>query len=75
MSYIPTNLTVDELILDVRRERDSHYYCLPPFRGTADREATSPFYLVSQGWQVGVFVDWLEAKASVTGYPDNSHPK
>ncbi|KAF8196629.1 hypothetical protein K438DRAFT_1967634 [Mycena galopus ATCC 62051] len=67
----------DELIMDVRGGRDPRYYCLPPFHGAGDREArhSGPFYLVSHGQVVGTFNDWFEAKASVSGFPDNSHRK
>ncbi|KAJ7807748.1 hypothetical protein B0H14DRAFT_3482935 [Mycena olivaceomarginata] len=76
---VASNLRADELIMDIRGGgRDPRYYCLPPFRG---REGDAPkkkskgyaFYLVSQGHLVGIFDDWLEAKASVSGFPDNSY--
>ncbi|KAJ7848611.1 hypothetical protein B0H14DRAFT_3453019 [Mycena olivaceomarginata] len=50
--------------------------CLP-FRGSTDGvEKTGrgfPFYLVSQGHVVGIFDNWHETKASVSGFPDNSY--
>ncbi|KAF8217865.1 hypothetical protein K438DRAFT_1747123 [Mycena galopus ATCC 62051] len=73
MATLPrTNLGADEVIMDTRPgARDSHYYCLPPFRGNPNPPATKlqskkfAFYLVSQGHVVGVFDD--------CGYPDNSY--
>ncbi|KAF8129444.1 hypothetical protein K438DRAFT_1789119 [Mycena galopus ATCC 62051] len=68
-----TNMRADEVIMDTRGGgQDPRYYCLPPFHGDAEREIKR-FYLVSQGRVVGVFDDWLMAKASVSGFPDNSH--
>ncbi|KAJ7776706.1 hypothetical protein B0H14DRAFT_2562358 [Mycena olivaceomarginata] len=73
-----TNLRAEDLIMDIRGGgRDHRYYCLPPFRGGTDSvEKTGrgfPFYLVSQGHVVGIFDNWLEAKASISGFPDNSY--
>ncbi|KAF8194505.1 hypothetical protein K438DRAFT_1969118 [Mycena galopus ATCC 62051] len=42
-------------------------------RGVMDASGKYTFYLVAQGYTVGIFDNWLEAKASVTGYPDNSY--
>ncbi|KAJ7300715.1 hypothetical protein DFH08DRAFT_979371 [Mycena albidolilacea] len=74
-----TNLNADEVIMDVRPGgRDSRYYCLPPFCGNSNPPAGKlqrwkfAFYLVSQGRVVGVFDDWLETQASVSGYLNNS---
>ncbi|KAF8157472.1 hypothetical protein K438DRAFT_1986597 [Mycena galopus ATCC 62051] len=64
MSTLPrTNLSAEEVIMDSRPGgRDSRYYCLPPFRGSPN----------APGHIVGVFDDWLETQASMSGYPDNS---
>ncbi|KAJ7358388.1 hypothetical protein DFH08DRAFT_802222 [Mycena albidolilacea] len=75
---VSTNLRAEDLIMDIRGGgNDSRYYCLPPFRGSTDGvEKTGrgfPFYLVSQGHVVGIFDNWHETKASISGFPDNSY--
>ncbi|KAJ7856719.1 hypothetical protein B0H14DRAFT_2578751 [Mycena olivaceomarginata] len=40
---------------------------------TARRKGAFPFHLVGQGHVVGVFDNWVEAKASLAGYPDSSN--
>ncbi|KAF8168600.1 hypothetical protein K438DRAFT_1983742 [Mycena galopus ATCC 62051] len=74
----PTNLRPEELCMDERGIKDSRYYCLPPFRGDRQRAARRTggkyvFHLVTQGHYVGIFDNWPEAKASLTGYRDNSN--
>ncbi|KAF8197281.1 hypothetical protein K438DRAFT_1967517 [Mycena galopus ATCC 62051] len=83
------NISPNDLIMDTRRGgQDSQYYCLPLFHGEAER-GVKRLYLVVQGHVVGVFDDWrvvcreqefglnecfrLSAKASVSGFPDNSY--
>ncbi|KAJ7033113.1 hypothetical protein C8F04DRAFT_1184373 [Mycena alexandri] len=80
-SLTATNIRADELIMDIRGGgRDSRYYCLPPYRGTTAEGTPAksggggyPFHLVAQGHVVGIFDDWVEAKASLSGYPDSSN--
>ncbi|KAJ7464940.1 hypothetical protein B0H11DRAFT_2240369 [Mycena galericulata] len=78
-SLIPTNLPLEDLVMDDRGLKDPRYYCLPPFRGDRTRKAVVrvgggyPLHLVGQGHIVGVFNDWVEAKASLSGYPNNSN--
>ncbi|KAJ7818602.1 hypothetical protein B0H14DRAFT_2601176 [Mycena olivaceomarginata] len=55
----PTNLPLEDLQMDNRGIKDPRYYCLPPFRG--DRKTA------------GVSEARIEAKASLTGYPDSNH--
>ncbi|KAJ7863654.1 hypothetical protein B0H14DRAFT_3607323 [Mycena olivaceomarginata] len=74
----PTNLPVEELVMDDRGVKDPRYYCLPPFRGDPShpslrRKGGFPFHLVAQGRRVGIFDNWVEAKASLTGFPDHSN--
>ncbi|KAJ7704265.1 hypothetical protein B0H14DRAFT_3526691 [Mycena olivaceomarginata] len=75
----PTNLPLEELQMDNRGIKDPRYYCLPPFRGNRERPVSArrgggwPLHLVAQGRQVGIFDNWIEAKASLTGYPDASN--
>ncbi|KAJ7475544.1 hypothetical protein B0H11DRAFT_1917721 [Mycena galericulata] len=75
---VPTNLAPEELVMDQRGKRDARYYCLPPFRGDRShpRERHGggfPLHLVAQGHVVGTFDSWVQAKASITGFPDYSH--
>ncbi|KAJ7176399.1 hypothetical protein C8R43DRAFT_943184 [Mycena crocata] len=71
---VPTNLSVEEVVMDARGTRDSRYYCLPPFYGdlgvSKPKGGNYQFYLVFQGHKVGVFDNWGEAKTSIAGYPD-----
>ncbi|KAJ7795071.1 hypothetical protein B0H14DRAFT_3555836 [Mycena olivaceomarginata] len=53
----PTNLPVEELVMDDRGVKDPRYYCLPPFRGDPSHPSPRP----------------VEAKASLTGFPDHSN--
>ncbi|KAJ7264971.1 hypothetical protein B0H12DRAFT_1230604 [Mycena haematopus] len=74
----PTIHSGEELIMDDERTggRDSRYYCLPPFRGNTERQRQGRggrFYLVSHGRVVGIFDNWLEAQASVSGFRGNSY--
>ncbi|KAJ7747395.1 hypothetical protein B0H14DRAFT_3514083 [Mycena olivaceomarginata] len=77
MSQLVPNINAEDLIMDIHGGgRDHCYYCLPSFRGGDSKEKTGcgfPFYLVSQGHVVGIFDNWLEMKASVSGFPDNSY--
>ncbi|KAJ7683286.1 hypothetical protein B0H14DRAFT_3535284 [Mycena olivaceomarginata] len=76
---VRTNLPVQDMRMDNRGVKDSRYYCLPPFRSdrsrpvTAQRKGAFPFHLVCQGHVVGVFDNWVEAKASLARYPDSSN--
>jgi hypothetical protein len=59
----PTNLPVEELVMDDRGVKDPRYYCLPPFRGDPShpsprRKGGFPFHLVAQGRRVGIFDNW-----------------
>ncbi|KAJ7354690.1 hypothetical protein DFH08DRAFT_804560 [Mycena albidolilacea] len=72
---VKTNICVEELIMDEHGNRDPRYYCVPPMYrdkcgGTGGRWK---FHLVLQGHVVGIFANWLEAKSSLTGYPDNAN--
>ncbi|KAJ7511021.1 hypothetical protein B0H11DRAFT_1900353 [Mycena galericulata] len=76
---VPTNLHPEEVIMDNRGVKDPRYYCLPPDRRNQNKALKErrgggfPLHLVSQGHIVGTFDNWLQAKASVSGYPDASH--
>ncbi|KAF8197290.1 hypothetical protein K438DRAFT_2016559 [Mycena galopus ATCC 62051] len=74
---VPTNLPHEDMEVDDCGVMGARYYCLPPFWGDrarpAHRSGKYAFYLIAQGYTVGIFDNWLEAKASVTGYPDNSY--
>ncbi|KAJ6455535.1 hypothetical protein C8R47DRAFT_1082757, partial [Mycena vitilis] len=74
---VPTNLKADEVIMDDRGVKDPRYYCLPPFHGssTVPRKGGGgyPFHLVTQGHRVGTFDNWVEAQASLTGYPHSGN--
>ncbi|KAJ7794070.1 hypothetical protein B0H14DRAFT_3497394 [Mycena olivaceomarginata] len=71
------NLPLEELEMDNRGVKDCRYYCLPPYRcerGTRPRRKRGfAFHLVAQGHIVGIFDNWIEAKASLAGFPDNSN--
>ncbi|KAJ7678416.1 hypothetical protein B0H14DRAFT_2655926 [Mycena olivaceomarginata] len=75
----PTNLPLEDLRMDDRGIKDPRYYCLPPFRGNRESRVSArrgggwPLHLVAQGRQVGIFDNWIEANASLTGYPDASN--
>ncbi|KAJ7802392.1 hypothetical protein B0H13DRAFT_1931914, partial [Mycena leptocephala] len=73
----PTNLRTEDVVWDQRGVQDSRYYCLPPDHTTPGKKKRTnggyPFHLVSQGHVVGIFDEWLEAKASLTGFPDGSN--
>ncbi|KAJ7851697.1 hypothetical protein B0H13DRAFT_1904987 [Mycena leptocephala] len=75
-----TNLPVDEMIMDTRGVKDARFYCLPPYRGDPNRLSKPrrtgggyPFHLVSQGHVVGIFDNWVEAQASLDGYPGSGN--
>ncbi|KAJ7601618.1 hypothetical protein DFH06DRAFT_1352392 [Mycena polygramma] len=74
---VPTNLKADEVIMDERGVKDPRYYCLPPFHGSSTVPKKGgggyPFHLVTQGHRVGTFDNWIEAKASLTGYPHSGN--
>ncbi|KAJ7605671.1 hypothetical protein DFH06DRAFT_1348523 [Mycena polygramma] len=75
---VATNIRADQLIMDEGGVKDARYYCLPPFHGDhgylkRPRGNGYPLHLVSQGHLVGTFTDWLEAKASLSGYPDSGN--
>ncbi|KAJ7899932.1 hypothetical protein B0H13DRAFT_2336691 [Mycena leptocephala] len=73
---VPTNLRSEDVVWGQRGVKDSRYYCLPPDHttpGKKKRNGGYPFHLVSQGHVVGIFDEWLEAKASLTGFPDGSN--
>ncbi|KAJ7148594.1 hypothetical protein C8R46DRAFT_1231087 [Mycena filopes] len=75
---VPTNIKAEDLLMDIRGGgRDSRYYCLPPMHFKTPVSGGGgrgyPFHLVTQGHEVGVFDNWLEAKASLSGYPDSSN--
>ncbi|KAJ7917312.1 hypothetical protein B0H13DRAFT_2322554 [Mycena leptocephala] len=56
-----TNLAIEDLVMDNREKgKDSRYYCLPPYYGDPKRH------------RVGIFDSWLEAQASLTGFPDSA---
>ncbi|KAJ7182650.1 hypothetical protein C8R43DRAFT_1116289 [Mycena crocata] len=69
-TFIPTNLALEQLVMDCRGTRDPHYYCLPPMYADPARSRAKKWYLVFQVYKVGVFDNWPEAKTSVSGYPD-----
>ncbi|KAJ6461940.1 hypothetical protein C8R47DRAFT_1225738 [Mycena vitilis] len=74
--WVPTNITSDQLIMDNRGTRDCRFYCLPPFHGDPAHVHSGggyPYHLVSQGHLVGTFTNWIEAKASITGFPDSAN--
>ncbi|KAJ7823360.1 hypothetical protein B0H13DRAFT_2376107 [Mycena leptocephala] len=71
---VPTNLRYDDVVWDKCGVKDSRYYCLPPDHTTSGTKKRTGggaylYHLVSQGHIVGIFDDWLEAKASLTGFP------
>ncbi|KAJ7076250.1 hypothetical protein B0H15DRAFT_955776 [Mycena belliarum] len=73
-----TNLPPEEMVMDTHGVKDARYYCLPPVRG--DRSSTPGphrkgyvWHLVFQGRVVGLFNNWAEAKASISGYPDSEN--
>ncbi|KAJ7315234.1 hypothetical protein DFH08DRAFT_972257 [Mycena albidolilacea] len=72
-----TNLPLEDLKMDNRGVKDCRYYCLPPYRcerGARPRRVRGfAFHLVAQGHIVGIFDNWIEAKASLRGFPDNSN--
>ncbi|KAJ7843280.1 hypothetical protein B0H13DRAFT_1909423 [Mycena leptocephala] len=75
-----TNLPVDEMIMDTRGVKDARFYCLPPYRGDPNRLSKPrrtgggyPFHLVSQGHVVSIFDNWVEAQASLDGYPGSGN--
>ncbi|KAJ7920722.1 hypothetical protein B0H13DRAFT_1867226 [Mycena leptocephala] len=77
---VRTNLPANEMVMDTRGQKDSHYYCLPPYRGDPDRLPQRrgpgggyPYHLVSQGHIVGIFDSWVEAKASLDGFPGSGN--
>ncbi|KAJ7713235.1 hypothetical protein B0H16DRAFT_1743563 [Mycena metata] len=79
---VPTNIRAEDLLMDIRGGgKDSRYYCLPPYHGkpeeskgqSAAKTGGYRFHLVAQGHVVGIFDSWVEAKASLTGYPDSSN--
>ncbi|KAJ7910756.1 hypothetical protein B0H13DRAFT_1876474 [Mycena leptocephala] len=75
---VPTSLRYDDVVWDKRGVKDSRYYCLPPDHTTSGTKKWTGggaylYHLVSQGHVVGIFDDWLEAKASLTGFPDSSN--
>ncbi|KAJ7148604.1 hypothetical protein C8R46DRAFT_1044679 [Mycena filopes] len=76
---VPTNIKAEELVMDIRGGgRGSRYYCLPPMHFTTASSGGGggkgyAFHLVAQGHVLGVFDNWVEAKASLTGYPDSSN--
>jgi hypothetical protein len=59
---VPTNLPIEDLELDNRGVKDPRYYCLPPYQGDrtrpAHRSGKYTYYLVAQGFTVGVFDNW-----------------
>ncbi|KAJ7029961.1 hypothetical protein C8F04DRAFT_1187135 [Mycena alexandri] len=70
------NLRAVDLIMDDRGDKDRRYYCLPPVYGKPATKTASggyPLHLVSQGHTVGVFYNWLEAKAQLTGFHNSSN--
>ncbi|KAJ7888017.1 hypothetical protein B0H13DRAFT_2342111 [Mycena leptocephala] len=76
----PTNLPAEDVVMDDREDgKDVRFYCLPPYYGKTGHKARAkqgggyPFHLVSQGHQVGIFDNWLEAQASLSGYPDSAN--
>ncbi|KAJ6589550.1 hypothetical protein B0H19DRAFT_1249079 [Mycena capillaripes] len=67
-----TNITAQGMIPDNQNvAHDARYWCLPPIRDTPSEGGGGnyPFYLVSQGHQVGVWHNWTVVKAMVDGYP------
>ncbi|KAJ7028783.1 hypothetical protein C8F04DRAFT_1265535 [Mycena alexandri] len=79
-ALVPTNIRAEQLLMDIRGGgKDSRYYCLPPYHGKPEGETAGKtgggytFHLVAQGHLVGIFDSWVEAKASLSGYPDNSN--
>ncbi|KAJ6557770.1 hypothetical protein B0H19DRAFT_1070384 [Mycena capillaripes] len=77
--HISTNLPLEDLVMnDCEGGKDGRYYCLPPYHRQPGRAANPrgggyPYHLVSQGHKVGIFDNWLEAKASLTGYPNSGN--
>ncbi|KAJ7785190.1 hypothetical protein DFH07DRAFT_763792 [Mycena maculata] len=76
----PVNLAPEEMCMDQRGVQDARYYCLPPWRGSTTASAAGqrrggkyPLYLVAQSHMVGTFDSWIEAKASISGFADNSY--
>ncbi|KAJ6522919.1 hypothetical protein DFH09DRAFT_1421274 [Mycena vulgaris] len=77
----PTNMGADELVMDKRGEKDSRFYCLPPFHGDRRLGVSSPsktrgrfpLHLVFQGHRVGLFSNWAEAKTSLSGFPESGN--
>jgi hypothetical protein len=55
-----TNMTAAEMVPDhANPAHDPRFWCLPPVRDRPTNTAGRyPMYLVSQGWQVGVWHHW-----------------
>ncbi|KAJ7021708.1 hypothetical protein C8F04DRAFT_1195179 [Mycena alexandri] len=77
---VATNTRAEDLLMDIRGGgKDSRYYCLPPYYGKSEGPLPAKtsggyrFHLIAQGHLVGIFDSWVEAKASLTGYPDSSN--
>ncbi|KAJ7908409.1 hypothetical protein B0H13DRAFT_2331394 [Mycena leptocephala] len=75
---LPTNMRREDMIPDcINPAHDSQFWCVPPMRDSPNNPVQGgggkfPFYLVTQGHQVGIWRNWTIVKAMVDGYPSGA---